>query len=94
MSERAETPSSDLTPREQARILIVAYWRGVGGDAHVGYGTAKGHVWLGLAGQTVCVPPAAYPAVWLFCVCAASRVACPLETVVGALCPRVGVLRP
>jgi hypothetical protein len=51
MSERAETPSRDLTPHEQARILIVAYWRGVGGDEpHVGYGTAKGHVWLGLAG--------------------------------------------
>jgi hypothetical protein len=51
VSERAETPSCDLTPREQARILIVAYWRGVGGDEpHVGHGTAKGHLWLGLAG--------------------------------------------
>ena len=51
MGERAAEPSRDLTPRDQDCILIIAYWRGSGvPEPHVGYGTAKGHVWMGLAG--------------------------------------------
>lgn len=45
MEEREKEQVRALDPRNQRRVLIVAYWRRVEEDElHVGYGVAKGYV--------------------------------------------------
>jgi hypothetical protein len=50
MGEGAAIPPRDITPRGQRHILITDYWRGSGAqEPHIGFGTAKGRIWLRLA---------------------------------------------
>ena len=47
--EEPEAPR-DLTPADQKRLVMVAYWRRLRrGEPNIGYGMAKGYLWLQLA---------------------------------------------
>lgn len=54
MEKRRKEQVRELDPGEHRHVWIASYWRNGEGDGpHIGYGIAKGYVWMTLVGTVV-----------------------------------------